>query len=163
MLKRGKVAGIYNIRAVFRVKGRCPSPLTGKRGWLSHSEEGMGNDRTKNYCGITLVKVPGKMLAHLLVIRIQSHLLKFQRRVIWVYERYANNWPIFINSGPCGKSVDLSFDKRHSPPISNSRSIQFSASWDSVKDFEDSWDYKPLVEATRRLTNYLTNILNGTK
>ena len=33
----------------------------------------------KNYRGITLLSVPGKVLAHLLLMWIRSHLLKFQR------------------------------------------------------------------------------------
>ena len=32
-----------------------------------------------NYRGITLLRVPGKVLAHLLLMRIRSHLLKHQR------------------------------------------------------------------------------------
>ena len=32
-----------------------------------------------NYCGIILLSVPGKVLAHLLMTRVRAHLLKFQR------------------------------------------------------------------------------------
>ena len=32
-----------------------------------------------NYRGITLLSVPGKVLAHLLMTRVRAHLLKFQR------------------------------------------------------------------------------------
>lgn len=33
-----------------------------------------------NHCAITSFNVPGKMLAHLLLLRIESYLFKFQRR-----------------------------------------------------------------------------------
>ena len=32
-----------------------------------------------NYCGMTLLSVPGKFLVHLLLMRVRSHLLKYQR------------------------------------------------------------------------------------
>ena len=59
---------------------QVPFLLTGKGVWLSLSEKIKGTVRTvRTMAGKTLLSVPGKVLAHLLLMRIWSHLLKYQR------------------------------------------------------------------------------------
>ncbi|KAG0714238.1 hypothetical protein GWK47_001654 [Chionoecetes opilio] len=61
-LRGGKAAGVCNISAELLKAG------------------GKGDRQDcNNYRGITLLSVPGKVLAHLLLTRIRSHLLKHQR------------------------------------------------------------------------------------
>ncbi|KAG0720330.1 putative uncharacterized transposon-derived protein F52C9.6 [Chionoecetes opilio] len=61
-LKGGKAAGVCNISAELLKAG------------------GKGDRQDcNNYCGITQFSVPGKVLVHLLLTRIRSHLLKHQR------------------------------------------------------------------------------------
>ena len=51
-----------------------------KKGWVVPIWKGKGDRQDcNNSRGITLFSVPGKVLAHLLLIRICTHLLKLQR------------------------------------------------------------------------------------
>ncbi len=55
-------------------------PLDWKGGLVVPIWKGKGDRQDcKNYRGVTLLSVPGKVLAHLLLIRIRIHLLKLQR------------------------------------------------------------------------------------
>ncbi|KAG0721870.1 Ankyrin repeat and SOCS box protein 3 [Chionoecetes opilio] len=60
--------------------GRCTIPPDWKRGLVVPIWKGKGDRQDcNNYHGITLLSVPGKVLAHLLLTRIRSHLVKHQR------------------------------------------------------------------------------------
>ena len=55
-------------------------PPDWKRGLVVPIWKGKGDSQDCNiYRGITLLSVSGKMLAHLLLMRVSSHLLKYQR------------------------------------------------------------------------------------
>ena len=47
--------------------------------WSSLSGRGRGTDGTSNHRGITLLSIPGKVLAHIFLRRIRDHLLRHQR------------------------------------------------------------------------------------
>ena len=46
--------------------------------WSSFSGRGRGTIGTSNHRGITLLSIPGKVLAHILLRRIRDHLLRHQ-------------------------------------------------------------------------------------
>ena len=55
-------------------------PLDWKKGLVIPIWKGKGDRQDcSNYRGIMLLSVPGKVLAHLLLTRIRTHLLKHQR------------------------------------------------------------------------------------
>ena len=55
-------------------------PPDWKRGLVAPIWKDKGDRQdSNNYCGITLFSVPGKVLAHLLLVRVRSHLLKYQQ------------------------------------------------------------------------------------
>ena len=55
-------------------------PPDWKRGLVVPIWKGKGGRQDcNNYRGITLISVPGKVLAYLLLMRVRSHLLKYQR------------------------------------------------------------------------------------
>ncbi|XP_076054469.1 uncharacterized protein LOC143033154 [Oratosquilla oratoria] len=69
-MKVGKAAGLCNISAEFLKVGGSGRPyLEGERNRQDYN----------NYRGITLLSVPCKVFSHALLIRVRSHLLKFQR------------------------------------------------------------------------------------
>ena len=96
-LRGGKAAGICNISAeLLKAGGEAMTrglhavltavwhsgtiPPDWKRGLVVPIWKGKGDRQDcNNYRGITLLSVPGKVLAHLLLMRIRSHLLKYQR------------------------------------------------------------------------------------
>ncbi|KAG0723026.1 LINE-1 retrotransposable element ORF2 protein [Chionoecetes opilio] len=96
-LRGGKAAGVCNISAeLLKAGGEAmirglhaaltavwqsgTIPPDWKRGLVVPIWKGKGDRQDcNNYRGITLLSVPGKVLAHLLLTRIHSHLLKHQR------------------------------------------------------------------------------------
>ena len=96
-LRGRKAAGIYNINAeLLKAGGEAmirglhtvmtavwhsgTIPPDWKKGLVIPIWKGKGDlQDCNNYHGITLLSVPGKVLAHLLLTRIRTHLLKHQR------------------------------------------------------------------------------------
>ena len=96
-LRGGKAAGICNISAeLLKAEGETMirglhAVLTAvwhsitispdwKRGLVVPIWKDKGDPQDcNNYREITLLSVPGKVLAHLLLMRVRSHLLKYQR------------------------------------------------------------------------------------
>ncbi|KAG0729173.1 Transposon TX1 uncharacterized protein [Chionoecetes opilio] len=96
-LRGGKAAGVCNISAeLLKARGEAMTrglhavltavwqsgtiPPDWKRGLVVPIWKGKGDRQDcNNYRGITLLSVPGKVLAHLLLTRIRSHLVKYQR------------------------------------------------------------------------------------
>ena len=95
-MRGGKTAGICNISAeLLQAAGEAmihglhavwtavwhsgTIPPEGKKGLVVPIWKGKGDRQDcNNYRGITLLSVPGKVLAHLLLMRIPTHLLKHQ-------------------------------------------------------------------------------------
>ncbi|KAG0720925.1 LINE-1 retrotransposable element ORF2 protein [Chionoecetes opilio] len=81
LLKAGGEAMIRGLHAVLAAVWQSGTiPPDWKRGLVVPIWKGKGDRQDcNNYRGITLLSVPGKVLAHLLLTRIRSHLLKHQR------------------------------------------------------------------------------------
>ena len=81
MLKGGGEAMIHGLHAVLSAVWQSGTiPPDWKRGLVVPIWKGKGcRQDCNNYRGITLLSVPGKVLAHLLLMRIRSQLLKYQR------------------------------------------------------------------------------------
>ena len=81
MLKAGGEAMIHGLHAVLTAVWQTGTiPPDWKRGLVVPIWKGKGDRQDcNNYRGITLLSVPGKVLAHLLMTRVRAHLLKFQR------------------------------------------------------------------------------------
>ena len=81
LLKAGGEAMIRGLHAVLTAVWQTGTvPPDWKRGLVVPIWKGKGDRQDcNNYRGITLLSVPGKVLAHLLLMRIRSHLLKYQR------------------------------------------------------------------------------------
>ncbi|KAG0720355.1 Protein lin-10 [Chionoecetes opilio] len=81
LLKAGGEAMIRGLHAVLTAVWQSSTiPPDWKRGLVVPIWKGKGDRQDcNNYHGITLLSVPGKVLAHLLLTRIRSHLLKHQR------------------------------------------------------------------------------------
>ena len=81
MLKAGGEAMIQGLHAVLCAVWRSGTiPPDWKRGLVVPIWKGKGcRQDCNNYRGITLLSVPGKVLAHLLLMRVRSQLLKYQR------------------------------------------------------------------------------------
>ena len=95
-LRVGKAAGICNISAELLIaRGEAmirglhavltavwhsgTIPLDWKTGLVVPIWKGKGDRQDcNNYCGITLLSIPGKVLAHLILMLVCSHLLKYQ-------------------------------------------------------------------------------------
>lgn len=81
LLKAGGEAMIHGLHAVLTAvwqSGTIPSDWT--KGLVVPIWKGKGDRQDcNNYRGITLLSVPGKVLAHVLLARIRSQLLKYQR------------------------------------------------------------------------------------
>ena len=81
LVKAGGEAMIRGLHAVIEViwqTGIIPPDWT--RGLVTPIWKGKGDQRDcSNYRGITVLSVPGKVLAHVLLMRIRDHLLKYQR------------------------------------------------------------------------------------
>ena len=81
LLKAGGEAMIHGLHAVLVAvwqTGTIPSDW--KKGLVVPIWKGKGDRQDcNNYRGITLLSVPGKVLAHVLLTRIRSQLLKYQR------------------------------------------------------------------------------------
>ncbi|KAG0713027.1 Transposon TX1 uncharacterized protein [Chionoecetes opilio] len=81
LLKAGGEAMIRGLHAVLTAVWQSGTiPPDWKRGLVVPIWKGKGDRQDcNNYRGITLLSVPGKVLAHLLLTRIRSHLVKHQR------------------------------------------------------------------------------------
>ena len=81
LLKTGGEAMICGLHAVLTAVWHSGTiPPDWKRGLVVPIWKGKGNlQDCNNYRGITLISVLGKMLTHLLLMRVRSHLLKYQR------------------------------------------------------------------------------------
>ncbi|KAG0693436.1 Transposon TX1 uncharacterized protein [Chionoecetes opilio] len=81
LLKAGGEAMIHGLHAVLTAVWQSGTiPPDWKRGLVVPIWKGKGDRQDcNNYRGITLLSVPGKVLAHLLLTRICSHLVKHQR------------------------------------------------------------------------------------
>ena len=81
MLKAGGEAMIHGLHAVLSAVWQSGTiPPDWKRGLVVPIWKGKGDRQDcNNYRGITLLSVPGKVLAHVLLMRIRSQLLKYQR------------------------------------------------------------------------------------
>ena len=81
MLKAGGEAMIRGLHAVLSAVWQSGTiPPDWKRGLVVPIWKGKGDRQDcNNYRGITLLSVPGKVLAHLLLMRIRSQLLRYQR------------------------------------------------------------------------------------
>ena len=81
LLKSGGDAMIRGLHAVLTAVWQSGTiPPDWKRGLVVPIWKGRGDRRDcGNYRGITLLSVPGKVLAHLLLMRIRGHLLETQR------------------------------------------------------------------------------------
>ena len=81
LLKAGGDAAIRGLHAVLTAVWQTGTiPPDWKRGLVVPIWKGKGDRQDcNNYRGITLLSVPGKVLAHLLLMRIRGHLLKYQR------------------------------------------------------------------------------------
>ena len=81
LLKAGGETMIHGLHAVLSAiwqSGTIPSDW--KKGLVVPIWKGKGDRQDcNNYRGITLLSVPGKVLAHVLLMRIRSQLLKYQR------------------------------------------------------------------------------------
>ena len=80
LLKAGGKAMIHGLHAVLTAVWHSVTiPPDWKRGLVIPIWQGKEDRQDcNNYCGITLLNVPGKVLAHLLLMRVRSHLLKYQ-------------------------------------------------------------------------------------
>ncbi|KAG0714105.1 LINE-1 retrotransposable element ORF2 protein [Chionoecetes opilio] len=81
LLKAGGEAMIRGLHAVLTAVWQSGTiPPDWKRGLVIPIWKGKGDRQDcNNYRGITLLSIPGKVLAHLLLTRIRSHLVKHQR------------------------------------------------------------------------------------
>ncbi|KAG0730189.1 Transposon TX1 uncharacterized protein [Chionoecetes opilio] len=81
LLKAGGEAMIRRLHAVLTAVWKSGTiPPDWKRGLVVPIWKGKGDRQDcNNYRGITLLSVPGKVLAHLLLTRIRSHLVKHHR------------------------------------------------------------------------------------
>ena len=81
MLKAGGETMIHGLHAVLCAVWRTGTiPPDWKRGLVVPIWKGKGDRQDcNNYRGITLLSVPGKVLAHVLLMRVRSQLLKYQR------------------------------------------------------------------------------------
>ncbi|KAG0711895.1 LINE-1 retrotransposable element ORF2 protein [Chionoecetes opilio] len=81
LLKAGGEAMIRGLHAVLTAVWQSGTiPHDWKRGLVVPIWQGKGDRQDcNNYRGITLLSVPGKVLTHLLLSRIRSHLVKHQR------------------------------------------------------------------------------------
>ncbi|KAG0730184.1 LINE-1 retrotransposable element ORF2 protein [Chionoecetes opilio] len=81
LLKAGGEAMIRGLHAVLTAVWQSGTiPPDWKRGLVVPIWKGKGDRQDcNNYRGITLLNVPGKVLVHLLLTRIRSHLVKHQR------------------------------------------------------------------------------------
>ena len=81
LLKAGGEAMIHGLHAVLTAVWQSGTiPPDWKRGLVVPIWKGKGDRQDcNNYRGITLLSVPGKVLAHLLLTRMRSQLLKLQR------------------------------------------------------------------------------------
>ncbi|KAG0728096.1 putative protein in type-1 retrotransposable element R1DM [Chionoecetes opilio] len=81
LLKAGGEAIIRGLHAVLTAVWQSGTiPPDWKRGLVVPIWKGKGDRQDcNNYRGITLLSLPGKVLAHLLLTRIRSHLVKHQR------------------------------------------------------------------------------------
>merc|ERR1712035_27581 len=81
MLKAGGEAMIHGLHAVLSAVWQSGTiPPDWKRGLVVPIWKGKGCQQDcNNYRGITLLSVPGKVFAHLLLMRVRSQLLKYQR------------------------------------------------------------------------------------
>ena len=81
LLKAGDETMIHGLHAVLTAVWHSGTiPLDWKKGLVVPIWKGKGDRQDcSNYRGITLLSVPGKVLAHLLLTRIRTHLLKHQR------------------------------------------------------------------------------------
>ena len=81
LLKAGGEAMIRGLHAVLTAVWHSGTiPPDWKKGLVVPIWKGKGDRQDcNNYRGITLLSVPGKVLAHLLLTRIRTHLLKYQR------------------------------------------------------------------------------------
>ena len=81
LLKAGGEAMTRGLHAVLTAVWQSGTiPPDWKRGLVVPIWKGKGDRQDcNNYRGITLLSVPGKVLAHLLLMRIRGHLLKLQR------------------------------------------------------------------------------------
>ena len=81
MLKAGGEAMIHGLHAVLSAVWQTGAiPPDWKKGLVIPIWKGKGDRQDcNNYRGITLLSVPGKVLAHVLLTRIRSQLLKLQR------------------------------------------------------------------------------------
>ena len=72
------ICGLHAVLTAVWHSGTIPPDW--KRGLVVPIWKGKGNlQDCNNYRGITLISVLGKMLTHLLLMRVRSHLLKYQR------------------------------------------------------------------------------------
>ena len=81
LLKAGGEAMIHGLHAVLSAVWQTGTiPPDWKRGLVIPLWKGKGDQKDcTNYRGITLLSVPGKVLAHLLLARVRNHLLQTQR------------------------------------------------------------------------------------
>ncbi|KAG0720560.1 Nucleotide exchange factor SIL1 [Chionoecetes opilio] len=81
LLKAGSEAMFHGLHAVLTAMWQSGTiPPDWKRGLVVPIWKGKGDRQDcNNYRSITLLSVPGKVLAHLLLTRIRSHLVKHQR------------------------------------------------------------------------------------
>ena len=81
LLKAGGGAMIHGLNAVLTAVWQTGTiPPDWKRGLVIPIWKGKGDRQDcNNYRGITLLSVPGKVFAHILLVRVRSHLLKGQR------------------------------------------------------------------------------------
>ena len=71
------ICGLHAVLTVVCHSGTIPPDW--KKGLIVPIWKGKGDRQDcNNYHGITLLSVPGKMLAHLLLMQIRTHLLKHQ-------------------------------------------------------------------------------------
>ena len=74
----GMIQGLHRVLTAVWQTGTIPPDW--KRGLVTPIWKGKGDRRDcGNYRGITLLSVPGKVLAHLLLMRVRDHLLRTQR------------------------------------------------------------------------------------
>ena len=81
LLKAGGEAMIHGLHSVVTAVWQSGTiPLDWKRGLVTPIYKGKGDQQDcNNYRGITLLSVPGKVFAHLLLARCRDHLLETQR------------------------------------------------------------------------------------
>ena len=71
------ISGLHAFLTAVWHPGTIPSDWKG--GLVIPIWKNKGDRQNNNYHGITLLSVPDKMLVYLLLIRVCSHLLKYQR------------------------------------------------------------------------------------